>query len=255
MKPYSVPASLLQDKVILVTGAGQGLGLSIAQSYAQHGATVILLGRQQSKLEAAYDAIVAAGYTEPVIFCMDLASADEAAYTALAEGLYQQLGRLDGIVHNATQFDNLSPLAIQNLAQFETMFKVNVLAPFALTKACLPLLSRAKTASVIFTSTSAATQASAYWGSHGMSKAAADHMMQTWAAELENTSGIRCNSVVPGAIQTPQRKKTHPGEVHAELPKAEQLMPLYLYLMGDDSASLTGKKFRMDYSTGEFSSI
>ncbi len=237
-----VSEQCLKDRVILVTGAGQGIGKAVATGFAQHGATVILLGRTQAKLEAVYDEIVAAQYPEPLIFTMDLEKASETEYQAMAEGIYQQLGRLDGILHNATHLDNLSPLAIQTTSQFEKAFKVNTIAPFALTKACLPLLQKAEDASVIFTSTTAAQTAGAYWGAHSASKCAADHMMKTWAQELEVTK-IRLNSVVPGAVQSPQRKKTHPGEVHPNLPNIETKLPIYLYLMTPQSQGVTGQVF------------
>jgi NAD(P)-dependent dehydrogenase (short-subunit alcohol dehydrogenase family) len=202
---------------------------------------MILIGRTQAKLEATYDTIQAQGLPEALIFPMDLNKATEDDFNAMAEGIYQQLGRLDGILHNATDFDNLSPLEIQTTEQFEEMFRVNVIAPFALTKACLPLLERAENASVIFTSNSSAQTPKAYWGSHGISKAAADFMMQMWSQELESRPNIRFNSIVPGGLQGPQRKKTHPGEVHSELPTMESAMQLYLYLMGDESKGITGK--------------
>jgi NAD(P)-dependent dehydrogenase (short-subunit alcohol dehydrogenase family) len=240
MLDYQAPKDLFKQQVILVTGAGQGLGLQASLAFASHGATVILLGRTQSKLEAAYDAIVEQGLSEPLIFTMDLLKATEADMQSLAEGIYQQLGRLDGILHNATQFDNLSPLAIQTGKQFQDMMQVNVIAPFMLTKACLPLLQQAEQASVLFTSNHAARELKPFWGAHAISKLAADALMQLWAKELDN-SHVRFNSVIPGAVQSPQRKKTHPGEVHADLPGAECLMPMYLYLMGRDSAGVTGE--------------
>ena len=241
MKNYQAPKQHLKDRVIIVTGAGQGIGQSASIAFAQQGATVILIGRNQAKLEATYDTILTLGLPEPLIFPMDLNKATEDDFKAMAEGIYRQLGRLDGILHNATDFNNLSPLSIQTAQQFEEMFKVNVIAPFALTKACLPLLERSENASIIFTSNSSAQTAYAYWGSHGISKAAADFMMKMWAQELESHPNIRLNSVVPGALQSPQRKKTHPGEVHSQLPTIESAMPLYLYLMGDDSVGVTGK--------------
>ena len=240
MKNYQAPQQHLKDRVIIVTGAGQGIGQTAAISFAKQGATVILLGRTQVKLEATFDAIQGQGLPEALIFPMDLNKATEDDFKAMAEGIYQQLGRLDGILHNATEFNNLSPLEIQTAEQFEEMFRVNVIAPFALTKACLPLLERAVNASVIFTSNSSAQSPKAYWGSHAISKAATDFMMQIWAQELENRPNLRFNSIVPGALQSPQRKKTHPGEVHANLPTMESAMPLYFYLMGDDSIGVTG---------------
>ncbi|MEO8417792.1 MAG: SDR family oxidoreductase, partial [Methylophilaceae bacterium] len=185
------------------------------------------------------------GYAEAAIFPLDLATASEQDFANMAEGIYQQLGRLDGILHNAAHFDNLSPLEIQTMAQFEHMMRVNLIAPFGLTKACLPLLQRAPDASVIFTSTSAGHQAAAYWGAHGISKNAVEHMVKTWALELEHHPNIRLNTVIPGAVQCPQRKKSHPGEVHGNLPSAESIMPLYQYLMGPDSRSISGRAFEI----------
>lgn len=241
MKNYQAPPHLLRERVILVTGAGQGLGRIAALGFAAHGATVILSGRKQEKLEAVYDEIKATGSPEAVIFPLDLATATEQDFAAMAEGIYQQLGRLDGILHNAAHFDNLGPLEIQTAAQFERMLRVNLIAPFALTKACLPLLKRADAASIIYTSTTAAHTPAAYWGAHAISKSAAEHMAQLWALELESTTHVRINALIPGAVQSPQRKKTHPGELHEKLPAGENLLPCYLYLMGEGSKDINGK--------------
>lgn len=236
-------ANALKGRVIFVTGAGQGLGKEASLAFAQHGATVVLAGRKQKKLEAVYDEILAAGYPEPLIFPIDLEKATEDDYKAAAEGIYQQLGRLDGILHNASHFDRLAPLEIQTAHEFERMFKVNVIAPFALTKACLPLLKMATDASVVFVSSSYGHEASAFWGAHGISKKAMEHLIQTWSLELEQFPQLRMNAVIPGPIQSPQRKKSHPGEVHADLPYSQKLVALYVYLMGSESRSELGKVF------------
>jgi NAD(P)-dependent dehydrogenase (short-subunit alcohol dehydrogenase family) len=169
--------------------------------------------------------------------------ATEQEFVAMAEGIQQQLGRLDGILHNAAHFDVLSPLEIQTPRQFELLLRVHLLAPFSMTKACLPLLKQSPDASVIFTSTSAAQVPAAFWGAHAISKAASDHMAKIWALELENVPHLRMNTVVPGAVQSPQRRKSHPGELHANLPGIENLIPAYLYLMGPDSARISGRTF------------
>lgn len=240
---YQPLAGLLAERVILITGAGQGLGAEVAKHCAAYGATVILLGRKTRMLEAVYDDIVAAGHAEPLIFPMDLAKATEQDYLHLAEGLYQQLGRLDGILHNAAQFDTLTPLQRQTQQGMEQMLRVNLTAPFALTKACLPLLQRATDASVVYTASSAAEAPSAYWGSHAVSKHAAHFMWQLWAQELENQPQLRLNTLIPGPVQSPQRRRSHPGEKHAALPAASALLPLYLYLLGPDSAGVSGQTF------------
>ncbi|MDR2876347.1 MAG: YciK family oxidoreductase [Methylobacillus sp.] len=243
MMDYQAPHRHLQDRVILVTGAGQGIGKTAALTFAAQGATVILLGRKVKKLEAVYDEIEAAGGAQPLIFPMNLESASEENFKAMAEGIFQQLGRLDGILHNASRFDNLSPLEIQTAEQFNGMLQTSLVAPFALTKACLPLLKRAPDASVIFTSTTAAHHPAAFWGAHAIAKSAAETLVKIWAQELEVFPNIRINTVIPGAVQCPQRKQSHPGELHANLPDAAAIMPLYLYLMGRDSVGVSGQTF------------
>lgn len=240
---YQPPHQHLQDRVILVTGAGQGIGRTAALAFAAQGATVILLGRKVKKLEAVYDAIEAAGGPQPLIFPMNLEKAGEDDFKGLAEGIHQQLGRLDGILHNATRFDNLSPLEIQTVEQFTGMLHTNLIAPFALTQACLPLLKRAPDASVVVTSTTGAHHPGAFWGAHAISKNAAETMVKIWAQELETFPNIRINTVIPGAVQSPQRKLSHPGEMHSNLPTADAIMPLYLYLMGHDSTGVSGQTF------------
>lgn len=248
MNDYQAPHQHLQGRVILVTGAGQGIGRTASLAFAAQGATVILLGKKVKKLEAVYDEIEAAGGPQPLIFPLNLEKAGEAEYNGLAEGIYQQLGRLDGILHNASRFDNLSPLEIQTTEQFNGMLQTNLVAPFALTKACLPLLKRSPDASVVMTSTTAAHHPAAYWGAHAISKSAAEMLVNIWSLELETFPNIRINTVIPGAVQCPQRKKSHPGEVHDKLPKAEAIMPLYLYLMGHDSAGVSGQVFEAQVS-------
>ncbi len=247
---YTAPHQHLHDRVILVTGAGQGIGRTAAISFADQGATVLLIGRKTSKLEEVYDEITAAGRPQPVIFPMDLAKAGEAEFKAMAEGIHQQLRRLDGILHNAARFDNLSPLEIQNAEQMNGMFKVNVLAPFLITKYCMPLLKRSPDASVLFTSTTAAHHPAAFWGAHAVTKSAASMMASIWAEELTTFPNVRVNTVIPGPVQSPQRRKSHPGGVTENLPQAEAIMPLYLYLMGHDSAGVSGQVFEAQKLNG-----
>lgn len=243
MKNYHAPQDLLKDKVILVTGAGQGIGRVAALTYAAHGATVILLGRSVEKLEAVYDEIDAAGHPQAAIFPLDLEKADDAEFASMAQGIKLQLGRLDGILHNAARFYNLCPMEIQTLDQWLSLLRVNLVAPFALTRACLPLLKESSDASVIMTSETHGHTPAAFWGGYAVSKSAAESMVKIWAQEWEMLPNLRINTLIPGPVQSPQRAKSHPGEMKDTMPQPEDLMPTYLYLMGKDSKDSNGQTF------------
>ena len=242
---YRAPAKLLQGHNILVSGAGDGIGRAAAQAFAGHGATVILLGRTLSKLETVYDGIVAAGQPQPLLFELDLLSADLADYQRLGDAVTSQLGSLHGLLNNAGMLGERAPLASANLNTWQQVLTVNVTAQMLLTQAVLPALQRAEQASVIFTSSSVGRRGRAYWGAYAVSKFAVEGLMQVLAEELENTSGIRVNSLNPGATRTAMRAAAYPAEDPASLPGAEQLMPAYLYLMGKDGAALHGQMLRV----------
>jgi len=241
MKNYQAPHDLLKDKVILITGAGQGIGRVAALTYAAHGATVILHGRNIKKLEAVYDEIEAAGHPQAAIFPLDLEQANDPDYEALAQAIRLQLGRLDGILNNAVRFYNLSPIELQTLEQWLTLLRVNLAAPFALTRACLPLLKESPDASVIMTAESHGHMPAAYWGGFAVSKSGVETMVKIWAQEWEINPDLRINALIPGPVQSPQRAKTHPGELKDMMPSPESLMPMYLYLMGKDSREISGQ--------------
>lgn len=240
IKDYQAAPDLLKDRVILVTGAGQGLGRAIAIACANHGATVLLSGRQVAKLETVYDEIIAAGSPEPVIFSTDLATAQDKDYESIANSIGWQLKRLDGIVHSASLFYNLSPLSIQTSEQWLDLFRVNALAPFALTRACEPLLKRSPDASVILVGESHGQQPAAFWGGFAVSKAAMETYLKIQADEWQDQLNLRVNLLIPGPIHSPHRSRTHPGEFKETLAKPEELAPYFLYLLGMDGRNTRG---------------
>ena len=240
-KEYEPRADLLAGRVILVTGAGQGLGRAVAMACARHGATVALLGRRQEKLEATYDAITAAGGPDPALVPLDLEAAGSTEYESLAQLLRRDLKRLDGIAHCASHFVPLGPLANQTIETWMTLLKVNLAAPFAITRACLPLLASAPDSSVIFTGETHGLQPAAYWGGFAVSKAGLSPLAHIWADERSRTPNPRMNVLVPGPVATPQRSRSHPGEDPAALRPADEAARAYLYLLGPDSAPATGK--------------
>lgn len=240
---YSAPADLLKDKVILVTGAGDGIGRVAAKTYAAHGATVILLGRTVPKLEAVYDEIESAGGAKPAILPVDLSGVKWEELEFLAEGVDQEFGRLDGLLHNAGVLGQRTPIASYHYATWQQVMQINVNAAFGLTKAMIPLLEQSKASSVIFTGSGVGFQGRAYWGAYSVSKFATEGLMQVFADELDGVSNIRTNSINPGATRTNMRAAAYPAEDPKTVTTPEDIMPTYLYLMGDDSIGVNGKQF------------
>lgn len=237
---YTAPEQLLKDKVILITGAGDGIGKVAAMTFARFGASIILLGKTTKKLTAVYDDIVAQGYPEPAIVPLDLKGASVSHYQQLAATIQAEFGRLDGLLHNAALLGVLSPFEHIDLESWQNIMQVNVTSAMLLTQALLPVMKLSTAPSIIFTSSGVGKQGKALWGPYAVSKFATEGMMQILADEFQHTT-LRVNCINPGATRTTMRAKAYPGEDPMNLKTPEDLMWLYLYLMGDDSIGVTGQ--------------
>lgn len=242
MSEYTASSDLLADRIILITGAGDGIGKAAAQACAAHGATVILLGRTIAKLEAVYDAIERAGHPQPAIYPMNLEGATPKDYLDLAATLEREFGHLDGLLHNAAILGSMSPMAHQDIELWFKVMQVNLNAPFLLTRACLGLLMKSDDASVLFTSDRVGRSGRAYWGAYGVSKFGIEGLNQILAQELETNTPVRVNSIDPGAVRTRLRTLAYPGENAMANPLPATIMAAYLYLLGPDSRGVTGQQ-------------
>jgi len=239
---YQPAADLLKERIVLVTGAGAGIGRAAALAYARHGATVILLGRTIAKLESTYDAIEEAGGSQPAIFPLNFEGATHSDYQDMAETLYQEFGRLDGILHNAGLLGRITPFEQYNPELWEQVMQVNVNGPVWMTQALLPLLKESADASIILTSSGVGRKGRAYWGAYSVSKFATEGFMEVLADEMENQHPIRVNTLNPGATRTQMRRSAFPGEDPDSLRTPEDILPTYLWLMGPDSRGVNGQK-------------
>lgn len=243
MKDYQAPADLLKDRIIMVTGAGSGIGRAAAKAYAAHGATVILVGRTVSKLESVYDEIEADGHPKPAIVPLNFEGAAVKDYEELAMTIEDNFDRLDGLLHNAAILGSRTPVELYDPEIWNKVMHVNATAPFLLSRAMIPLLRKSPDASVIFTSSGVGRKAKAYWGAYSVSKFAVEGLSQLMADELDDErNNVRVNSLNPGATRTSMRALAYPAEDPKQNPTPEELMPVYLYLMGPDSRDVTGQQ-------------
>lgn len=231
----------LSNRVILITGAAGKLGSIAAKACAQAGATVILLDKRVPQLETLYDSIVTAKCAEPSIYPLDLAGASEQHYHELAAIVQDKYNGLTGLIHSAAELGVLGPIEDIELSTWAQILNVNLNAPYLLTKALLPLMKNADDASIVFTSDSAVQSARAYWGAYGVSKFAIERFALILADECENSQTIRVNTLIPGAVDSPIRRRAYPGENRRELANPEFLAEIYVYLLGPKSSGITGK--------------
>jgi NAD(P)-dependent dehydrogenase (short-subunit alcohol dehydrogenase family) len=243
LRSYEPAANLLRDRVVLVTGASDGIGRAVASAAAAHGARVILHGRNVRKLEAVYDAIVAANQPRPTILPLDFEKAGPEDYDKLTAAIDQEFGRLDGLLHNAGMLGERAPIEHHDVGKWMRTLHVNVNVPFVLTRQCLPLLKRSADPSIIFTSSGVVARPRAFWGAYLVSKWASDGLMRMLAEELENRPAVRVNSINPGKVRTSMRRQAYPGEDPQTLPQPQSIVGPYLFLLGPDSRGISGQTF------------
>jgi NAD(P)-dependent dehydrogenase (short-subunit alcohol dehydrogenase family) len=235
--PYEIQ---LDGRVVMITGASGGLGRPVALGCAARGATVLLHGRIAHKLEAVYDEILAAGGPEPSILPLDLSTARAEDFANVASAVQVQHGRIDALVHTAVQLGSLGPVEHQAFDAWLATLRVDLLAPFGLTRSLLPLLRAAPDASVVFTLDTRGQEPRAYWGAYAVAKAGLSALLSILADEWDNMPQLRVNGVVPGPMRSPLRAQTHPGEDLSRLPAPEVFVSLYLYLIAGQPKDESG---------------
>jgi len=239
-----IPAAAeLAGRVIAITGASDGIGRAVALACARHQATVILIGRNERKLEAVHAEVGTSGAPEASIAVLDLERALAADYDRVADAVLERYGRLDGLLHNAALLGSLSPIEHYDVPTWCRVLHVNVTAAFALTQVLLPALKKSADASVLFTASTVGRQGRAYWGAYAVSKFALEGLSQVLSAELEGISRVRVNTLNPGRARTAMRRQAYPAEDIATLPLPAALTAPYIALLGPASRGVSGGSF------------
>jgi NAD(P)-dependent dehydrogenase (short-subunit alcohol dehydrogenase family) len=228
------------DRVIMVTGATRGIGRAVATELVKLGATVILHGRKAKALDELYQTLKLLG-PEPAVAQLDFERAQGDAYQQLTDEIDKRYGRLDGLLHNAGILGDRSPIEDYDIGLWQKVIHVNLNAPFILTRCLFPLLRASDDASLVFTTSGVGQVGRAFWGAYSVSKFGTEGLAQILAAENE-TNGIRCNLINPGGTRTSMRRSAYPGEDPDTLPRPEDIVGPYLYLLGRKSRGVTGRR-------------
>ncbi|MDC1386578.1 YciK family oxidoreductase [Candidatus Thioglobus sp.] len=231
----------LKDKVILVTGANRGFGLAITMDLSKAGATVIMLGRDLGSLEYAYDAVVDAGYNEPILYPLDLEGATPENYQELQDNVLEKFDKLDGLIHNAAILGAQMPIEQYDIKLWYSTLQINLSAPFMLTQFLIPALVKSEDARILFLSSSVGREARAYWGAYSVSKFGIEGFAKTLSEELEKTN-ISVNTVNPGKLRTEMRRTAYPAEDSSTVPMPEEKSAAIVYLLSNLSPKMNGEQ-------------
>ena len=240
-KPFTPDTDLLAGRVILITGAGSGLGKALALECARVGASVILCGRTLAKLERVYDEIEGLGKPRPAIAALDLAAATAVDYDNLAKTIGSEFGKLDGLVHAAALLGDRTPLEQYDVPTWCRVLHVNLTAPFILTQVLLPQLRMSADASVIFVSSGVVKNQRPFWGAYAVAKSGLESVRSMWSQELEGEPNIRVNSVNPGRMRTAMRAAAYPAEDPNTVPAPASVSGTFLYLLSAGSRGIDGQ--------------
>jgi len=213
----------LEGRVALITGASRGIGAALALELAKLGAQCVLVARTQGGLEEVDDAIRAAGGKPPTLLPFDLQKAEK-DIDMIGPSIVQRFGRLDILVHNAGALNKLTPVAHIDPRDWAEVMAVNLTASWRLIRSCDPPLRASDAGRAVFLTTGAAQNPRPYWGMYGAAKAGMEHLVATWATEVESTP-LRVNLVDPGRVATKLRAAAYPGEDQAKLAQPADVAP------------------------------
>jgi NAD(P)-dependent dehydrogenase (short-subunit alcohol dehydrogenase family) len=216
-------AAELKGQVALVTGASRGIGAALAVELARRGAHCVLVARTHGGLEETDDAIRAAGGSATLL-PFDLAGKEADKIDSFGPSLVERFGRLDILAHVAGALGSLTPIAHIQPRDWTQLVGVNMTATWRLIRTCDPPLRAAPAGRAVFVTTGRVRRPKPFWGPYGATKAGMEHMVKTWALEVENTP-LRVNLFDPGVVATKMRAQAMPGEDPSTVTQPEEVAP------------------------------
>ena len=232
------------NKSILITGSSDGIGKSLAIEFSKLGANIILLGRNSEKLDAVYDLLDHSHVSQKhLILEADLALLSNEAAQEIFIAISQEFEVLDGIIHNAALLGTMSSLEDYDLSSWDEVMKVNLRAPFILTKTLKVMLENASLPRLIFTSSGVANKGRSFWGAYSVSKFGVKGLAEILKDELEATTKIKVFNFDPGKTRTNMRAAAYPAEDPNTLKSPTELIDCYLWFFQEESSSSSQNYF------------
>jgi len=226
-----------ENKIIMVTGASDGIGQQVAAALGAEGASVIALGRNEEGLDLTQRRIEELG-GRCLCVPFDLMNFDD--YGKLFLSLKDQIPHLDGLVHCAGSLDRCVPMQYVKVDKFRDALDIHLTAPNMLTQIMFPLLRRAEAASIIFTTCDMIDDNQNNWHGYGLAKRALGYAAAMWQGEHQDKP-FRFNTLNPGRVRTALFKRAYPGILPEKMPPAESVTPAYLWLLSDASIDVRGQ--------------
>ena len=251
--PSQTDFASLKDRVVIITGAGQGIGKVFAKAFAQCGAIAVIAERNALSGEAVAKEIAE---TKGQAFAVTTDVAQPDSIAAMISAVESRYGRIDILINNAGVFStlNMQPFDQIPLEEWEQVLRVNVTGPFLCSRAVLPAMRRGKWGRIINMASGAVTMGRPNYLHYIASKGALAGMTGSMAREL-GPDGITVNAILPGATFTEIERKTVSPEQKVRIvaqqciPRPEtpdDLVGTALFLASDNAAFLTGQCLTVD---------
>lgn len=228
----------LTGRVVLVTGAGRGLGRALVYALVRAGARVAGCARGEAELTALGQEI---GADRLLVQPLDVT--DAPAVGELVDRALERWGRIDGLINNASVLGARRPLREIEPADWRAVIDVNLTGAFIVSRAVLPAMRAAGSGSIVNVSSGVGDESREDWGGYAVSKWALEALSWNLALE-ERAAGIRVNVVDPGRMRTGMRQAAYPAEDPASVPDPAETTDVFLWLMDAASEATTGQRLR-----------
>ena len=229
---------MLEGKVVMVTGASQGLGRALAFAYAEEGAKVVVNARSEGSVGPVAEEVEKLG-AEVLAVAADVSESEDVR--RLVNAAVERFGRIDALVNNAGLLGPRVAIADYPEDEWRRVLDANLTGPYLVSKAAMPHMSEG--GSIVNVVSGVSVEGRAGWGAYSVSKFGIEGLTQILAAELRE-QGVRVNAVDPGGMRTDMRAAAYPEEDPQTKITPEENTAVFLYLASEESKGVTGERFK-----------